>query len=179
VTGAGWRSERTEGDSEVTSRRKTLAVLTIVLTSVLLSACSGAPFGSDRTDQAFGKRLPGTWIEKSGDGTATLVLSENGTFEARDFPAVLVCNKSTGGPELEACRSDPGSGSISADGTWSVLDDEQGTLELDSDGRLFSVAYRDFDGFFAKSFSLGFYTGTTDKPEPDSVFERRARAADL
>ncbi|MDY1006286.1 hypothetical protein [Curtobacterium sp. CFBP9011] len=40
-------------------------------------------------------------------------------------------------------------------------------------GQLFSVAYRDFDSFSAKSFSLGFYSGTTDKPEPDFVFARR------
>ncbi|MGN7191639.1 hypothetical protein [Curtobacterium sp. MCBA15_004] len=42
-----------------------------------------------------------------------------------------------------------------------------------SDGHLFAVAYRDFDGFTAKTFSLGFSTGTTDKPEPDHRFSRR------
>ena len=154
-------------------RRKGLTVLTIALTSVLLTACRGAPFGSSPTHRAFEERLPGTWIKKSGAATAALVLSENGKFKARNFPAVLVCNKSSGGPELEACLSNPGSSSISASGTWSVLDEEQGMLELDSDGQLFSVAYRDFDGFSAKSFSLGFYSGTTDKPEPDFVFARR------
>jgi hypothetical protein len=157
----------------VVSRRGALTVLTIALTSVLLTACSGAPFGSAPTDQAFEERLPGTWIEKSGTATAALILSEDGKFEARNFPAVLVCNKSSGGPELEACLSNPGSSSISAGGTWSVLDEEQGMLELDSDGQLFSVAHRDFDSFSAKSFSLGFYSGTTDKPEPDFVFARQ------
>lgn len=155
------------------SRRKASAVLTLILAAVLLSACTGAPLGGAPTHQAFEERVSGTWVEKSGAATATLVLSGNGEFEARNFPAVLVCNKSPGGPELQACLSNPGASSISVDGTWSVLDDEQGMLELDSDGQLFSVAYRDFDSFSAKSFSLGFYSGTTDKPEPDFVFARR------
>ena len=154
------------------SRSTALAGLTIAVASMLLSACAGAPFGGSPSEQGFGERLPGTWIEGSGDGTAALVLSDDGTFEARDFPAALVCGRSTGGPEPEACLASPGASSVSAEGTWSVLDEEQGMLELDADGRLFSIAYRDLDDFSGSSFSLGFSTGTLEKPEPDYVFAR-------
>ncbi|MBD8704848.1 hypothetical protein [Frigoribacterium sp. CFBP 13712] len=155
------------------SRSRALAVLMIASTSMVLSACAGAPFVGDRSAEAFAERLHGTWIESSGDGAAAIVLSEDGTFEAHDLPAALACGGSAGDPELEACRADPRPSSISTDGTWSVLDEEQGMLELDVDGRLLAVGYRDFDGFFAESFSLGFYTGALDVREPDHVFSRR------
>ncbi|MCP1502256.1 hypothetical protein J2Y89_001000 [Curtobacterium herbarum] len=46
------------------------------------------------------------------------------------------------------------------------------TSGLDSDGLSFSTAYRNLDSFFGKSFSLGFYTGSIDKPKPDYLFAK-------
>ncbi|MCS5486816.1 hypothetical protein NY588_06675 [Curtobacterium flaccumfaciens pv. beticola] len=122
--------------------------------------------GADRQRhdyRAFDEHVLGTWTETFGGGTATLTLSDDGEFVARGLPSALVCNRSTSGRELAACLADPGSSTISADGTWSVLDEEQGLLELESDGQLFRIAHRDMDGFSV---------GHTDKPEPDYVFVR-------
>ena len=101
-----------------------------------------------------------------------MVLSPNGTFEAHDFQAVLECGHLYGGREFDAYRTNPDT--VSAAGTWSIPDEEQGTVWLDSDGLSFSTAYRNFDSFFGKSFSLGFYTGSIDKPKPDYLFAKRS-----
>jgi hypothetical protein len=150
---------------------KSMAIVAIAASSMLLAACTSGTSdqgdsGSDLRDQYIG-----TWTRSTDGGLSSLVLSPNGTFEAHNFPAALVCGRSTGGREIDACRSNPST--VSAGGTWSIPDEEQGTVWLDSDGLSFSTAYRNFDSFFGKSFSLGFYVGSIDKPKPDYLFAKR------
>lgn len=151
-------------------RMRPMAIVAIAASSMLLAACTSGTAhqkdeGSDLRDQYIG-----TWTRSADGGSSSLVLSPNETFEAHDFPAVLVCGQSTGGREIDACRSNPDT--VSAAGTWSIPDEEQGTVWLDSDGLSFSTAYRNPDSFFGKSFSLGFYTGSIDKPKPDYLFAK-------
>jgi hypothetical protein len=150
---------------------KPVQFVAIVVCSMLLAGCASGSSDSSTDGGELRDEYVGTWTRSTDGGLSSLVLSPNGTFEAHDFPAVLVCGRSTGGREIDACRSNPDT--VSASGTWSIPDEEQGTVWFDSDGLSFSTAYRNFDSFFGKSFSLGFYVGSIDKPKPDYLFTRR------
>jgi hypothetical protein len=147
------------------------ALVAIVMCSVSLAGCASGSSDPSTDGGDLRDDYVGTWTRSADGGLSSLVLSPNGTFEAHNFPAALVCGRSTGGREIDACRSNPGT--VSAGGTWWIPDEEQGTVWLDSDGISFSTAYRNFDSFFGKSFSLGFYVGSIDKPKPDYLLTRR------
>jgi hypothetical protein len=146
----------------------------LAVSSLLLAACSGVPATPSPGDVQQG--FVGTWAQDDR-GQSVLVLDEDGTFRAQDFPAALVCDGSgNGGYQLDACRSRPST--VSADGTWTVAEGQFGVVRLDSGEKSFATAYQHHTSFFGHDFVLGFYTGSLERPEPDYVFERVQQRAE-
>lgn len=158
----------------MTRRNSAGFVGVLTVSALLLAACSWVPATPRPGDVRQG--FVGTWAQDDWS-QSVLVLDEDGTFRARDFPASLVCDDSgNGGYQLDACRSRPST--VSADGTWALAEGQFGVVRLDSGGKSFATAYRHSTSFFGHGFVLGFYTGSLERPEPDYVFERVQQRAE-
>jgi hypothetical protein len=165
----------TDGDGgSVTLRSRAGFVGVLTVSALLLAACSWVPAPPSRG--AVRQEVVGTWAPADRP-QSVLVLDEDGSFRARDFPAALVCDDSgNGGYQLDACRSRPST--VSAAGTWTLAEGQFGVVRLDSGEKSFATAYRHSTSFFGHDFVLGFYTGSLERPEPDYMFERVQQRAE-
>lgn len=142
-----------------------LGVLAAVATTTACASPLGGPGSRDPDPR---EQYVGTWTS-AADGS-TLVLDQDGSFSVEDFPRDVACDSSSAlAPQPEACRT---SGPVTTTGTWTSHRDDPTKVWLESGGVTLAVGYEDLDSFFGHGFSIGFYTTTIDKPEPDHRFHR-------
>jgi len=142
-----------------------LGVLGVLAAVATTTACASPVSGSGSDGSDAREQYVGSW-SSAPDGS-TLVLDRDGTFSVEAFPRDLACDSSA--PQPEPCGT---SGPVTATGTWTAYRDDPSKVWLEMDGRTFAVGYWDLDSFFGHEFSIGFYTGTIDQPQPDHRFSR-------
>lgn len=155
----------------MTSRMLRSLALSLVACAVL-TACSWPVdrTGGDAADPR--DQYVGTWLSSSEYADSTLTLRADGSFEVLDFPRGLACGSpSAAAREPEYCRA---GGNVSTTGTWTSYRDGPTKVWLRADDRTLAVGFKDLDSFFGHDFSLGFYLGSIDQPEPDYRYGRVA-----
>lgn len=151
-------------------KRRGGSVVVMLIAAAALAACAFPGSRQQSEDADPRGQYVGSWIASTDGATSTLVLAEDGTFEVRDFPRSLACDPASADVEqLDLC----GQGTaITTSGTWTSYRDDPTKVWLKTEGQTLAVGYKDLDSFFGHSFSIGFYTGSIDKPEPDYRFRR-------